>query len=167
MADVQAAVSTNATPPVDYDRIGKALGMGGMQKTLADDRAKVETLEPAAPKLTPPPVQPPPADPFQAFGQPAMWLAALGGLLTRHPLTSAIQSAGAVMDSVHKQDDAAAQRALSEWKINSEKRHQNGEIRTGRLQGRAIEVCDGCSCRRGRTHDFGEGIPECRVATGL
>ena len=48
-----------------------------------------------------------------------MWLAALGGLLTRHPLTSAITSAGAVMDSVHRQDYAAAQRAFEEWKVHS------------------------------------------------
>jgi hypothetical protein len=117
VADVSA---TSPPPPVDYDRLGKALGMGGMQQTLREDRAKVDALEPSAPRITPPPLNPPPTDPLQAFGQPAMWLAALGGLLTRHPLTSAIQSAGAVMDSVHKQDDAAAQRALAEWKINSE-----------------------------------------------
>jgi hypothetical protein len=95
-------------------------GLGKMRQTLAADDAQVEATKPGVPDLAPPPIHPPPTDPLQAFGQPAMWLAAIGGLLTRHPLTSAITSAGAVMDSVHKQDAAAAQRAYDEWKINSE-----------------------------------------------
>lgn len=116
---VKEALKPDAAP-IDYDRVGQALGLGGMQKTLQDDRAKIDAMAPGPPKLVPPPVTPPPSDPFQAFGQPAMWLATFGSLLTRHHLTSAIQSAGAVLDSVHKQDDAAVQRAMAEWKVNSE-----------------------------------------------
>lgn len=122
------AKSPDSTPPkaappqgpINYDRVGKALGLGDMQRTLAEDRANIERLTPSTPALTPPPRTPPPSDPFQAFGQPAMWLAALGGLLTRHPLTSAIKSAGAVMESVHKQDEEAIKRGMEEWRINSE-----------------------------------------------
>ena len=94
-------------------------GLGKTRQTLDEDRAAIDAAKPGPPALTPPPLQPPPTDPLQAFGQPAMWLAALGGLLTRHPLTSAITSAGAVMDSVHRQDDAKAQRAFEEWKVHS------------------------------------------------
>lgn len=116
---VKEAPKPDSTP-IDYDRVGQALGLGGMQKTLQEDRAKIDAMAPGPPKLVPPPVTPPPSDPFQAFGQPAMWLATFGSLLTRHHLTSAIQSAGTVLDSVHKQDDAAVQRAMAEWKVNSE-----------------------------------------------
>ena len=119
--DTRLKGATTGVPrPSDMGGVRQTLGLGGMDDVLAADRAKVDALEPGPPKLTPPPIAPPPADPFQAFGQPAMWLAALGGLLTRHPLTSSIQSAGAVMDSIHKQDAAGAQRAYDEWKINSE-----------------------------------------------
>lgn len=115
------AVGATATKPPapDYDRLHDMFGLGKTRQTLDEDRAAVEAAKPGPPTLTPPPLQPPPTDPLQAFGQPAMWLAAIGGLLTRHPLTSAITSAGAVMDSVHKQDAANAQRAFEEWKVNS------------------------------------------------
>ena len=48
-----------------------------------------------------------------------MIVALLGGLLARGHLTSAITSAGAVVDATHKLDSANAQRAFEEWKIQS------------------------------------------------
>ena len=102
----RVAGATATKPPANMDHVRDMFGLGKTRQTLDEDRAAIDAAKPGPPALTPPPLQPPPTDPLQAFGQPAMWLAALGGLLTRHPLTSAITSAGAVMDSVHKQDSA-------------------------------------------------------------
>ena len=110
-----------ATQPagIDWDRLSRAVG-GPSRDALAADDAKIASLEPKAPVLTPMPPKEQPSDPLQAFGQPALWIAAIGGLLSRNHLTSAIQSAGAVMNSIHQQDQAAAQRHYDEWKINTE-----------------------------------------------
>ena len=115
-----ATADRSQSQPIDSNRLLGALGISGLNSTLAADRADVQSKEPGPPKLTPMPPPAPPTDPFQAFGQPAMWLAALGSLLTRQPLTAAIQSAGAVLKSTHDQDLAAAQQHFNEWKINSE-----------------------------------------------
>lgn len=74
----------------------------------------------SAPKLRPPPPQDAPTDPFQAFGQPAMWIAAFGSLFTRRPLVAAINAAGEVLKSTHEQDLTAAKRNYETWKVESE-----------------------------------------------
>jgi hypothetical protein len=110
-----------ATQPagIDWDRLSRAVG-GPSRDALAADDAKIASLEPRAPVLTPMPPKEQPSDPLQAFGQPALWIAAIGGLLARNHLTSAIQSASAVMQSTHQQDQAITQRHYDEWKINTE-----------------------------------------------
>jgi len=72
------------------------------------------------PAMRPPPSQEATTDVFQAFGQPAMWLAVFGSLLTRRPLTAAIQAAGTVLNSTHQLDEAAAKKAYDTWKVESE-----------------------------------------------
>lgn len=72
------------------------------------------------PHLTPPPPQAANTDPFQAFGQPAMWLAAFGSLFTRRPLVNAINAAGEVLKSTHAQDLDAAKRNYETWKVENE-----------------------------------------------
>lgn len=86
------------------------------------DRDDVDRREAALsfPHLTPPPPQEAVTDPFQAFGQPAMWIAALGSLFTRRPLVNAINAAGAVLQSTHEQDTAAAKRHYETWKVEQE-----------------------------------------------
>lgn len=59
-------------------------------------------------------------DPMQTFGSAAMFLATFGSLLTRQPLTTALNSASAVMNAVNKQDAVAFDKAFEKWKIDSE-----------------------------------------------
>lgn len=103
-------------------RVTSALGMGDMDQTLREDKARIAALDERAsfPKLTPPPPQQAQTDPLQAFGQPAMWLAAFGSLMTRRPLVNAINAAGTVLQATHQMDQAAAKSAYDTWKIESE-----------------------------------------------
>ena len=103
-------------------RVTSALGMGDMDRTLREDKARIAALDERAsfPKLTPPPPQQAQTDPLQAFGQPAMWLAAFGSLMTRRPLVNAINAAGTVLQATHQMDQAAAKSAYDTWKIESE-----------------------------------------------
>lgn len=79
-------------------------------------------LDPNA--LTPPKldpyVAPPKTQPLEAFGSAAGVLAALGGLLTRQPLTTSLNAASKVLDAYQRKDAAAAQAAFDEWKINTD-----------------------------------------------
>lgn len=103
-------------------RVTSALGMGDMDHTLREDKARIAALDERAsfPKLTPPPPQQAQTDPLQAFGQPAMWLAAFGSLMTRRPLVNAINAAGTVLQATHQMDAEAAKSAYDTWKIESE-----------------------------------------------
>ncbi len=107
---------------VGKQRVTSALGMGDMDRTLREDKARIAALDERAsfPKLTPPPPQQAQTDPLQAFGQPAMWLAAFGSLMTRRPLVNAINAAGTVLQATHQMDQAAAKSAYDTWKIESE-----------------------------------------------
>lgn len=116
-------VPTVAKAPSPDRSLTGALGLGGNQDTLAADRATIGLLEDRAlraPRLTPPPPQAAVTDPLQAFGQPAMWLAAFGSLLTRRPLANAINAAGKVMEATHGLDQEAAKTAYTTWKTESE-----------------------------------------------
>jgi hypothetical protein len=88
----------------------------------ARDRAKLDALEITArpPVLTKPPPQDVATDPLQAFGQPAMWLAVFGSLLTRQPMATAIIAAGKVMEATHNLDTAQAKQAYDSWKVESD-----------------------------------------------
>lgn len=131
MADTQVATPSMADAATSgmplpsgggSDRLFSALGLGGYGDRLKQDRAKIDALDPS---LKPPVLQSPPpqtanTDPLQAFGQPAMWLAAFGSLMTRRPFVNAIQAAGAVLNSTHQQDQQVAQRNYETWKVQSD-----------------------------------------------
>ncbi len=77
---------------------------------------------PAAPTLQSVP-QPPRqeyADPMKAFGSPAVILATLGSLFTRHPLKVAFNSAAAAMEGYHKGDKEKAELEQKNWKEATE-----------------------------------------------
>lgn len=79
-------------------------------------------LDPSAlkpPALSPPP-QPQATQPIQVWGSAAMWMAALGGILTRQPFTNSLKAAGAVMNSYKQADASAAQQAYDSWKTETE-----------------------------------------------
>lgn len=115
-----------ASPPpssVDYDRLSSAFrSTSDTRDRLAADRAEADALgaQVQMPRLSAPPPQQAPSDPLQAFGQPAMWIAAIGSLFTRHPFATAIQAAGAVMASTQKLDAEAAKQHFEQWKVQSE-----------------------------------------------
>lgn len=89
------------------------------KERLAQDRDDVAQSEPGPPRMQALPPQPAPTDPLQAFGQPAMWLAVFGSLLTRRPLTNAVIGAANVLKSTQQMDAANAQHQYDVWKIES------------------------------------------------
>ena len=120
-ADAASAKATTQ-PTRNGEELRSALGLGDLRKRLEIDRLKADLAEEQAqpPRLTPPPKQQPITDPFQAFGQPAMFIAALGSLFTRRPFVNAIQAAGAVLQSTQQLDAARAKQAFDTWKIETE-----------------------------------------------
>ncbi len=117
--DTQAPPDASAPPDKSdsTDAVGRVLGM---RKTLKADRDVADALEPGAlapPKLEPAPPMETPTDPIKAFGQPAMWLAMFGSLLTRQHLTSAVTSAASVMHATQALDAEAAKNHYEAWKV--------------------------------------------------
>lgn len=99
---------------------GATRGMS-LDDRLRQDREDIEAKTPVMPTLTkPPPAQQPNSDPFQAFGQPAMWLAALGSLFTRRPFVNAIQAMGGVLQATQQLDTKVAQQRMETWKAETE-----------------------------------------------
>jgi hypothetical protein len=91
------------------------------EKLAAIDK-EAEKLDPNV--LTPPKIEPfkapPRTSPLEAFGSAAGVFAALGGLLTRQPLTTSLNAAAKVLDAYKRNDDTAAQTAFDEWKVNTD-----------------------------------------------
>lgn len=59
-------------------------------------------------------------DPMKTFGSSAMWLATFGSLLTRHPLTTALNSAAEVNKAAANKDANAYKNAMDKWKEQSD-----------------------------------------------
>lgn len=78
------------------------------------------------PKPKPPTITPAPElkdyqrDPMQSFGSAAGFLATFGSLLTRRPLTSALNAGAAVMTAANQKDAAAFSSAFDKWKVETE-----------------------------------------------
>lgn len=97
------------------------LGAADKQETAQLQKTEEDRFRLKPPELTipeSPKVQP--TDPKQIWGSMAMALAALGSLMTRTPLTTAMNAAADVMDSYRKNDVAAANQAFATWKQASE-----------------------------------------------
>ena len=100
----------------------------GYQKTM-DDQEKlrkgiIDKAEQPGGALVPPVLKPPPTpkstEPVEIWGSSAMWMAALGGLLTRRPLTNALNAAAGVMSAFRQHDSEAAQAAYDTWKTETD-----------------------------------------------
>ena len=86
---------------------------------LAAINQETGALQP--PKLeTPPPPVPKTTNPAEIWGSAAMAMAALGSLMTRTPMTTALNSAAAVMKAVKANDNETAQAEFERWKIENE-----------------------------------------------
>ena len=59
-------------------------------------------------------------DPMKTFGSAAMFLAAFGGLLTKHPMETALNSGAEVLKAVNANDAAAFSKAFDKWKIDTD-----------------------------------------------
>lgn len=108
---------------------GVALGMPGSDQAPPPQQAQPQA--PQAPSMAgvrPPPLPALPqyqnipqaprqdfADPIKAFQNPAVVLATLGSLLTRAPLTTAMNAGGAAMEAFHKGDMQTAELKQKEW----------------------------------------------------
>jgi len=57
--------------------------------------------------------------PIKAWSSAAMFVAALGSLLTRRPMTTAIQSAAAVLNAYGQKDASTFKDAMDVWKTNT------------------------------------------------
>jgi len=99
-----------------------AVGLGDLQSRLSLDRERVDRLQEdvAAPRLTQPPPKEAQTNELMSWGQPAMWLAVFGGLLTKRPLTASLQAAAQVQQATHSMDAQAAQHAYETWKVENE-----------------------------------------------
>lgn len=119
-----AVSSIPATGDVSSDSLFKKLGsredeynteVKGLAKQVGD------TKLPEPPKLTQAPDQKDfNRSPMEAFGSAAMVLSAFGGLLTKHPMQTALNSGAGVLNAYHQQDTAAFQKAMEKWKADTD-----------------------------------------------
>lgn len=95
-------------------------GLGRIEKALDDNSKEIDKI----PDGKPPQLEPPPefkqTDPWQTFGGPASFLAMFGSLMTKHPLTSALNAGAGVIEARNKGDYEAYKTAFDKWKVNSD-----------------------------------------------
>lgn len=121
-----AALPSPAVPTKGVDAgLGNALRsyVGDVQKGRADlKQATAELQGIPLPKMTelPKPPQTKTTDFMEMFGSAAMGLAGLGSLMTRRPLTNALNAGAAVMQAYHKNDMEAAQKAYQNWEVETQ-----------------------------------------------
>lgn len=108
---------------------GKPMDTATYQKGLMDIEKKSEdvskerdAIKPNAPPEMgdPPKLQDFKADPMQTFGSFGMVLASLGSLMTRHPMTSALNAGAEVMQAQNKNDLSAYNDAMAKWKTHAD-----------------------------------------------
>lgn len=81
---------------------------------------KIENTKiPPAPTLTPAP-ELKQSDPLNGFGSAATWLATFGSMLTRRPLTNALNATADVMDAHKTQDAVNFKNKWDTWKTETE-----------------------------------------------
>ena len=83
-------------------------------------RGKLDALTPPTLDKLPDAPTAPAADPLKAFGTPAVWLAVLGGMLTRRSLTNSLNAAAAAMGALRQNDMDTYKQKYDEWKVNTE-----------------------------------------------
>jgi hypothetical protein len=111
-----------ATKPKDQTtaRIGELEGK--FEETEGKlDAINKETGALQPPKYDLPKFEPPKkTDPVAAWASPAMALAAIGSLLTRTPMTTALNAAAGVMKAFKENDREAEDTAFQQWKQSTE-----------------------------------------------
>ena len=112
-------------PPPPADGAPPANFWSDMQSHMQDivdnlptSKTQMGPTPPPAPFMSPPPT-PPEFNPAHAWGSTAMVLAMMGSMLTRHPLTAALNAGAQVMKAYRDNDQAAADQAYSVWQAQN------------------------------------------------
>lgn len=107
--------ASGQVPPDFFSTSGQSLKQ--LAQGLAPPPPQLGENAPPSP-FSPPPTQKP-FNPMAAWGSGAMMLATLGSLLTRQPLTAAMNAAAGVLNAYKANDVAAAKQAFDTWKIQT------------------------------------------------
>jgi hypothetical protein len=148
-------------------------------------RPAVESLEKARTerdKLTAAPIKPPAAptlqsmpaaprqqydDPMKAFGSPAVILATLGSLFTRHPLKVAFDSAAAAIDGYHKGDKEKAELEQKNWQEATEAAINQNKTELEKYQAAWKETEHNVNERFAKMHAIAAGVKDEVMLSGL
>lgn len=124
-------LAANVTSPTSGTPLGEvasglyAPAMKMAEKHDADVKQGIQKIESEV-KPTPPTLTEAPkpenyhTDPMQEFGSGASFLAMFGSLLTKQPLTTALNSGAAVMQAKNAQDANGFKQAMDKWKVDTE-----------------------------------------------
>lgn len=111
-------------------------------------------------RVNEPPPQPKTTNIGEQWGSPAMFLALFGSMLTREPLTNALNAGAAVMKGYQQRDFDAANAAYKKWKDNNDFALQMSKIQVDSLR-QAMERIEKTS---GEARQ--EAIREAQLLTG-
>jgi hypothetical protein len=113
----EAPKPETAKPPVTPQKVEPSVA--------AETQKKIEALDAESMKLTQPtlkqPEKPKPkmTEPVEMWGSAAMVFAALGGLLTRRPLMTALNAASSALNGFKQKDKEATDAAYKTWEAES------------------------------------------------
>ena len=98
--------------------------LAGATADEAERKGVIEKAKEPGGGLTPPTPKPLPqatqTSPLQQWGSAAMWIAALGGLLTRRPAINSLNAATAVLNAYKQHDKEATESAFNTWKVEND-----------------------------------------------
>ena len=141
--------------PAAYSALGQ--GTRSAQKEVDALEASKMQLKPPSINLPPKP-QPQHTSPIEQWGSYAMLFAALGGMLSRNHLTTALNAAAAVLDGFKKNDIQASDRAFKTWDAENK-----NALRLIGFQNHAYEQAIGDITKR-ESLAYKKGSEEDRVA---
>jgi hypothetical protein len=115
-SDAPASISNGQVPPGYFQQVQQSLqaATAALQQT-ADEPMP----DPPPDQFMPPPPAQQPYNPIHAWGSTAMFLAGIGSLLTRTPLTTALNAAGGVLNAYKQQNAQAAAESFGVWKAQT------------------------------------------------
>lgn len=115
--NINQLLSGEKTTTDKYEQATSDIDRDTAASDAVSDRQMAGVTVPTLPADAGKPFTPPaPTDPKQVWASAAMVLAGLGSLLTRQPLTTAMNAAAGAIQAFHKGDQEAANAALQQWK---------------------------------------------------
>jgi hypothetical protein len=189
-------INGSGPPDSDIDAFFRSRGMqtyGEVQKKQEEllpkyeeaQKPVVESVEKARAerdKLTAAPITPPAQpnlqsvpkaprqeyqDPMKAFGSPAVILATLGSLFTRHPLKVAFNSAAAAMEGYHKGDKEKAELEQKNWQEATEAAIAQNKLELEKYQAAWKETEHNVAERQAKLQAIAAGVKDEVVLAGL